>query len=367
MSIFRRGTLEVKKPETQIENVSPVKLPSSESGPGNGWVPTWEIGHANRSEWTKQLQFMIGGEFFGVYDSASDVEKIHPKYRSMTKSDRLKVWTEFFSAVASFESSWIPWEEEPDVGTKENKNTWSVGLFQLSQVDQTNYGINLGYSYEDLKDPLKNINLAVRIMAKQIAKRGKVFIPVGEPGVYWAVIHPGGKYDKTAKIQAIVAKVPFEDVFARDIKEDDITPWMTIANRELGQHEVTGSGNNPRIVEYHKATTLAASEDEVPWCSAFVSWCLQQANMKSTRNAWARSYCSYGTKADKPRYGCVVVLERGTDAGHVGFYLDETTDAVYLLGGNQGDAVTKQWFAKSRVLAYRWPVPIQKEIPMAFV
>lgn len=78
-------------------------------------------------------------------------------------------------------------------------------------------------------------------------------------------------------------------------------------------------------------------------------------------SAWARSYLNYGEKITKPKYGAVVVFSRGTSSGHVAFYLDETKDSVLVLGGNQGNAVTKAWYPKSRLLGYRWPVVAVKK------
>jgi hypothetical protein len=69
-------------------------------------------------------------------------------------------------------------------------------------VDQTNYRLSFGYSFADLQDPIKNLHLGVAIMARQIDRHGKLFIPVGESGVYWSTLHPGGKHDKSAAIMA---------------------------------------------------------------------------------------------------------------------------------------------------------------------
>ncbi|MBN8909802.1 MAG: hypothetical protein J0H99_25115, partial [Rhodospirillales bacterium] len=60
---------------------------------------------------------------------------------------------------------------------------------------------------------------------------------------------------------------------------------------------------------------------------------------------------------DDARFGAVAVLSRGDDpnAGHVGFLLSDTNGKLYLLGGNQGDAVTVASFDKARLLGLRWP------------
>jgi len=142
--------------------------------------------------------------------------------------------------------------------------------------------------------------------------------------------------------------------------------WMEIARREIGVKELPGPGDNPRVVEYHKATTLRASEDAVPWCASFVSWCLESAGVESTFSARARSYESWGKALARPLIGCVVVLSRGPNPaqGHVGFYAgSHGPDHVKILGGNQGDAVSISAFPRRKVLGYRWPteVPVPRE------
>lgn len=129
-----------------------------------------------------------------------------------------------------------------------------------------------------------------------------------------------------------------------------------IAKAEIGQAEVTG-GENPRILEYHAITTLAAKEDEISWCAAFVGWCLEQAGIRSTRLANARSYLDWGKDVENPFEGCVVVLKRGREAwqGHVGFFVRCERDVVYILGGNQGNQVCIKPYPLANVLAYREP------------
>lgn len=153
---------------------------------------------------------------------------------------------------------------------------------------------------------------------------------------------------------------------------DAITlPWMDIARKELGQSEINGSKHNPRIIEYHKATSLKSNSDEVAWCSSFVSWVLGKAGYKNTGSAWARSYLGYGTKLESPKEGCIVVFSRGSDSGHVGFYLSHNLLTVSVLGGNQDNKVCIKNYPRWRVLGYRWPkasdvpTPVQKlpEVP----
>lgn len=132
-------------------------------------------------------------------------------------------------------------------------------------------------------------------------------------------------------------------------------PWMGIALGELDVAEVPGPRDAPRIVQYHQATSLAARDDEVPWCSSFVGWVLREAGVTPTGSAAARSYVAWGTHS-LPRYGAICVLARGAPTqGHVGFYLDEDATRMWLLSGNTGDKVCVAPFAKDRIVACRWP------------
>jgi uncharacterized protein (TIGR02594 family) len=138
--------------------------------------------------------------------------------------------------------------------------------------------------------------------------------------------------------------------------------WFELALREeqTGVQEFPGRRENPRILDYFKATTYKATRDETPWCSAFANWCLKNANLPGTGSAAAVSWLKWGRKLDAPRRGCIVVLwqeEVGEDPdkGHVGFYFGETGDMIKLLGGNQGNRVSIKSFPKRLVRGYRWP------------
>jgi uncharacterized protein (TIGR02594 family) len=134
--------------------------------------------------------------------------------------------------------------------------------------------------------------------------------------------------------------------------------WLAHAWAELGQREVRGSADNPAITALFRDVGHSGElHDEVPWCAAFVGACLERADCASTRSLLARSYLAWGERLDEGRLGAVAVLSRGSDpgAGHVGFLVGETESRVYLLGGNQGDAVTVAAFPKSRLLGLRWP------------
>lgn len=135
-----------------------------------------------------------------------------------------------------------------------------------------------------------------------------------------------------------------------------IPKWLEVAQSERGTKEIPGSGDNPRIIEYHATTTLRAVDDSVPWCSAFVNWCMKQAGIKGTGLANARSWLDWGENLGHPKAGAVVILSRGAPpSGHVGFFLRQEGDRIAVLGGNQSDQVKVSTFPASMVLGYRWP------------
>jgi len=142
--------------------------------------------------------------------------------------------------------------------------------------------------------------------------------------------------------------------------------WYDIAVGEIGEKEVRG-GENPRILEYHASTTLHAREDEIPWCSSFVNWCITQAGLKGTNSAAAISWAPWGESLAEPVKGCIVVIRQkftgkdgktGSASGnHVAFFDRIENGRIYLLGGNQSDSVKVSSFglASYSVVAYRWP------------
>lgn len=137
-------------------------------------------------------------------------------------------------------------------------------------------------------------------------------------------------------------------------------PWLAIALAEKGTREFPGDADNPRVVEYLHSTNLGTpswNEDETPWCSAFVNWCMEKAGYEGTDSAWARSWLSWGKPVEKPVPGCVAVFTR-EGGGHVGFYMGQTKTSIRLLGGNQSDAVSESPQDKARLLGYRLPASI---------
>lgn len=183
-----------------------------------------------------------------------------------------------------------------------------------------------------------------------------------------------------------------------------------VAGTQMGTKEIGGRKDNPKIVEYHQACTLQATDDETPWCSSFVNWAwiiagillnpagmvalLRKAryeevdirmfiaraieiapavgfgsealtNMRGTgyvvrlptRSALARSWATGFVRTKTPKRGGIVVYARGNNgvSGHVGFIHDVGLVYITTRGGNQGNRVCDADYARARVLAYLDP------------
>ena len=183
--------------------------------------------------------------------------------------------------------------------------------------------------------------------------RGDVvtLISVSGDGLWFKVTLPGGKEGWVRN--KFLAAVPDDDV----AKPGD-PPWMAIASAEVGIKEYPGNGENPRIVEYLRSTTLAAPDsarDETPWCSAFANWCVEKSGYEGTDSAWARSWLNWGVPLDKPRRGCLTIFQRDGGKGHVAFFLGATSTGIKVLGGNQSNAVCVSAYKKADLLGYRLP------------
>lgn len=134
-------------------------------------------------------------------------------------------------------------------------------------------------------------------------------------------------------------------------------PWIQEAFKDYFESEIKGEKHNPKILSMWKDAKLGGiKDDETPYCSGAVSAWLERAGIKSERTAWARNYLNFGEKLVEPRFGAIVVFERGS-GGHVAFVTGITEDGsdIKALGANQADAVNERMFPVSRVLGYRQP------------
>ena len=141
-----------------------------------------------------------------------------------------------------------------------------------------------------------------------------------------------------------------------------------VAERFIFVRERPGTQDNPYIQAWLEDAGLPqGSHDEVPWCGAFAKFIVDRCLGLPTPPlpARARSWLLAGLPVDVPERGDVVVFKRGggdqpgsgvlSAPGHVAFFLglDNYPNYVRVVGGNQGNQVSKGVFPEFNVLGYR--------------
>ncbi|MBB3918397.1 TIGR02594 family protein [Rhizobium fabae] len=182
-------------------------------------------------------------------------------------------------------------------------------------------------------------------------------LPLGTPVTIlerngdWAKVDLDGDgtvdgYMHASFLKVMAGGFPIEEAIGRTLYD------VARAELERGVAEVSGGGNNPRIVMYHKSTNhWSGTDDSVAWCSSFVNFCVEQAGMIGTDRQDARSWKDWGDDVtENAREGDIAVFARGPMSGsdgHVGFLVaDEGGPTVKILGGNQSNRVCYQTYPK---------------------
>lgn len=127
-----------------------------------------------------------------------------------------------------------------------------------------------------------------------------------------------------------------------------------------GVIETPGPGNNPTIIGWGKeigqAAGMAYTEDAVPWCGLFMGVVVHRAGYAPPPICVrASSWDSWGNSVaiKNAALGDVVRLQR-EGGGHVAVCIGwDKQGRIYLLGGNQGDAVNIKPFLPDRIKAVR--------------
>ena len=144
--------------------------------------------------------------------------------------------------------------------------------------------------------------------------------------------------------------------------------WIRLAIKEIGVKEIHGARNNPRIIEYMNATKWGkwVHDDETPWCAGFVGWCMVNAGYIDDipdYSLGAKSWLKFGKSAGEPVFGAIAVKSR-KGGGHVGFVVGADGDYLYILGGNQSDAVCVKRYPRSVWLDFRIPEDYEPTIEL---
>ncbi len=122
--------------------------------------------------------------------------------------------------------------------------------------------------------------------------------------------------------------------------------------------------NTPEIVNFFKEVGHSwVKNDELAWCAAFANAMLLRADFPHTGKLNARSFLDLGDQISNPLplgssedFVDMAVLWRvdpNSAYGHIGFFLKERGDLIYLLGGNQSNQVKVSAYLRTRLLEYR--------------
>lgn len=129
--------------------------------------------------------------------------------------------------------------------------------------------------------------------------------------------------------------------------------WMATARKFIGLREVPGMKHNKTILGWLSTLKAWWKDDETPWCGVYVAHCLHHLGNVPKYYMRAKAWADYGVPVI-PQPGAILVFER-PGGGHVGFYVYEDATRYYVLGGNQGNAVSVAPIDKGRCIAVRWP------------
>lgn len=97
------------------------------------------------------------------------------------------------------------------------------------------------------------------------------------------------------------------------------------------------------------------SANKYAWCSLFLNHIAKDSGYEHTDSPLARSWLDIKQIIKYPTMGDIVILQRGKESwmGHVGIFINQHKDYIYILSGNDGDTVKINKFNKDKVLGYR--------------
>jgi len=132
---------------------------------------------------------------------------------------------------------------------------------------------------------------------------------------------------------------------------------MQVAMSQYGISEWTGIEHNPEVMKYyHDIGHDWVRDDETAWCAAFANWVLKVSGFAWQSTLNAKSFLDLGTAIplEQAQSGDIIVLERGKPGdpyGHVGFLSHYDENAIYLLGGNQGNQVNVTGYSRQKFIS----------------
>lgn len=157
------------------------------------------------------------------------------------------------------------------------------------------------------------------------------------------------------------------------MKIDRNLPWIGTAMQAFGWHETR---DNAKLRKWLRSDNKTLGDpDALPWCGDFIDTAIAIALPKEPRPGalgenpyWAQNWQLLGVPVGEV-YGAIAVFKR-EGGGHVGIAVGQDATHIYVLGGNQGDAVNVTRIKREQLIALRWPKthqviarPLPKMVP----
>lgn len=131
--------------------------------------------------------------------------------------------------------------------------------------------------------------------------------------------------------------------------------FVKSALKEVGVKEIVGSSHESRVLEYQSTTAGKYSDDETPWCGAFVSWVFATAKIKHGLKTpeRAKDWSNFGSPTNNPVVGSVAIKSR-VGGGHVCIVVGKDLNGNLLcVGGNQNNMVSISAYKKDVFESFR--------------
>jgi uncharacterized protein (TIGR02594 family) len=138
--------------------------------------------------------------------------------------------------------------------------------------------------------------------------------------------------------------------------------WLSVARAFVGILEIPGPQSNPVILQWGRELKAPDfTNDDTAWCAVFMNRLCMACQLPVSGTGFdllrAKSFLSWGQHMPAPAMGSFMVFER-PQGFHVALYAGERQDAYFVLGGNQGNAVSYTWIEKTRLVGCRWPAAV---------
>lgn len=308
-------------------------------GSGLSWETSLE-----RKAWSDFLIDQILAHW-SIISSAKDIREIIPDFDSLSKEQSAVLFAELMVCVAYYESSWRPAIAAKDVNGRSERKYLATGLFQMNEIDQKTYKTDTEYTHEELKNPLNNIEVAIKIICTVIQVRGKISFLASERSPILRYF-----FATLVKDTAIGANVfsdyrkhykrisslflPQVESSVDKIREDIVSMLL----KDVGQRETNGKNRSPLIDSICKFFGLPFGQ---PYCIGWVvyrvdGYCAAKGlknplpKTMSTQEFYRRTPAAYkkpkGVKASKADVG---IQQQYADANRGHAYVLTDDEGVY--------------------------------------